>query len=64
MPNGDFTNPRYFSENAYASDEDLKDKYGYAPRVNSSDYDCKRDYREAKDSADRVNGYDSNEDRW
>ena len=48
MPSGDFTNPRYFSENAYLTNRQLKAKYGYVPRVNSEDYDCFQDYNEDK----------------
>ena len=58
MPNGDFTNPRYLSENVYLSDEELKEKYGYVPRVNGEDYDCEREYLSALSEARRVGGYD------
>lgn len=39
MPNGDFTNPRYFQENAFLSNEELRQKYGYVPAISSEDYD-------------------------
>lgn len=58
MPNGDFTNPRYLEENRYLSDEGLKEKYGYVPKVNSEYYDCEREYLSALKEARRVGGYD------
>jgi hypothetical protein len=64
MPNGDFTNPRYFQENYLKSDRELKKKYGYVPRVNSEDYDCERDYQNALRSARDAEGGDPDCPEW
>ena len=57
MPSGDFTNPRYLESNKYKSDKELYNKHGYVPRVNSDDYDNRRDYTDALKNAKKY-GYD------
>ena len=60
MPSGDFTNPRYQNENRTATNSDLYKKYGYVPRVNSDDYDCKCDYQSTLNDAKQY-GYNEND---
>ena len=65
MPNGNFTNPRYFRENACLSNEGFLKKYGYVPRVDSGEYDCERDYLAAlkgTEDYDDCNPYRGSED--
>lgn len=55
MPNGDFTNPRYFQENAFLSNAELRDKYGYIPRISPEDYDTEAEYLAEKEEIRRLN---------
>jgi hypothetical protein len=59
MPNGNFTNPRYLSENEGLSYEELYDKYGYVPLAD--EYECESDYLSDLAAARRIEDPDYDE---
>ncbi len=61
MPNGDFTNPRYFQENAFLTNRELLEKYGYVPAISSEDYDTEHEYLAARAEVQRLRGEDYDE---